>query len=59
VKFRIVKIFHSRPVFLVNKEGDIGGIAKSKKEREKKNLAFRRVYSKNINLKSVKTRISS
>jgi hypothetical protein len=30
-----------------------------KKEREKKNLAFRRVYSKNINLKSVKTRISS
>jgi hypothetical protein len=43
----------------VNKEGDIDGIAKSKKKREKKNLAFRRVYSKNIKLKSVKTRIGS
>jgi hypothetical protein len=43
----------------VNREGGMGSIAKSKKEREKKNLAFRRVYSKNINLKSVKTRISS
>jgi hypothetical protein len=38
VKFRIVKIFHGRPIFLVNKEGDIDGIAKRKKKREKRKI---------------------
>jgi hypothetical protein len=40
VKFRIVKIFHGRPIFLVNKEGDIGGIAKSKKRERKEKFSF-------------------